>query len=481
MTSVAALQSLAHTGAHVFDFTKMQGDHHGPAIDAMFQDVLGDQYIPEYDNPALWGDRLQLAIDRPILGNRVALKPVVVPVGGIYMPHGQALVAQTIQEFKMYGVGFTSYQVNERPQDSRFSGSAVVIRGRPAYQSGVVYDGIRNGRFLDISIRVLPDNRSDPNTGCIEGMMLCKTNAHHTSTPLHDVEVDTEVTGWWSGPAVRLGSRWWNGSQEDHLIATVRALGQYDSLSEDQTMWWQGGASVGNSNWGNNRRQRIKWLKAIGVRTPLSVEKSAVQVDWLTCDSFRTMVQVHGTVGKVVINGGECENGQFLFSDTLGFGHDHGLTIRDFYAKLNAWRPGLGSAWHGPGDPRPDLNEIANWWSRGQVNLDNVSISGLPVRRNPATGKLVVVENVHTVEEAGEQKERWDWTEKEPPRIRMMSASRLNATGGTGIHGYDGHPSQAIQCREGAEARLKGWRAARPDGMWKHTYVDIKLDARSAA
>ena len=458
MTSVAALQTLAHTGAHVIDYSLMADNHHGPAIEAMLRDVLQEGY-----------DRSTTE------GNRVARKPVVQPVGVLYLPPRQALVLSTIQEFKWYGMGSGSYQVNATLATSRPSGSAIFAIGRNEHDAGVVLDGLRNGKFLGVSVVQRPEDRARPETCNRDALIVCKSNPAHTSTPCHDVELDVEVTGWWRGAGVRLGSPVWNPAQEDHITGAVRVYGQYDPVSPDQTDYWNTGVDAGNRTWANNRRHRLTWLKALGVRTALRAEKTGIQVDWLTCDAVRLVVAVAGTVGKVVIQGGESELAQFLFSDHQGFPHDHGITIRDFYAKLDAWRPGLGSSWHGVGDPRPDHNELGNWWSGGTVQLDNVSVKGPEVRRN-ASGKLMVVTNVVTHEDGTEDVE---WTETPAPRFRIMNGARL-LTSNLRVFGYR-TPQEAFTVMEGSEARHRMWTRSLPDGRRLPTPVDDILQRAGSA
>jgi len=438
---------------HVFDYSLVNTErgHHEPAIDAMLRDVLQDDYRADGDYRAL-----------ATAGHRVPRKPVVQPIGAIWLPEKQPLLLDMMQELKWYGMGHGCFQLGNGPNTGRPTGSAIVARGKNDQNCAVVLDGVRNAKFLGVSVINLPENVDRPST-CNEHVFgIWKSDPAHRTTACHDVEFDIELGGYWTRAALRLGHPVHTGQQEDHLHGIVRVEGMYDPHAPDRTDYWLRSVYAGNYGWGNNRRQRLAWLKSFRVRTPIWVEKTSLTVDRLDADGCRVVAQVAGAVGKITINGGECEGAQFLFDDQQGWAHDHGITFRNFYAKLNAWRPGLGRAGAWPDQVHPSVNEIGNWASGGGVVLDDVSIGFLPVRRDP-DGRLVCVENVR--EEKG--REVYDFTNIPAPRLRISGrGNHINSDHRFRMYGYRVSPRscEGVECSDGATGRLRGWCDTLPDG-----------------
>ena len=196
---------------------------------------------------------------------------------------------------------------------------------------------------------------------------------------------DVALDGQWQAAAYRAGTLGWNDNQQDNFIVgdlTIR--GRYDPSQIDQSDRCRHAAYFGAGAWGNNRAHHVKHLYALGGRQAVVMEKTGVQIDYLAAWNARDVIAFGGEVGKVVIAGGEAETCQRFVMDYLGFPNQHALAVRDFWAKLDAYRDMGGVA---DGERADWQNVFGFWQSGGDLLLDNVTVSHIGAQ---ASGPLTV-------------------------------------------------------------------------------------------
>ena len=358
--------------------------HHGWLIDEVMDAVTGGGWR-----------------STPVSEHRIARERIHVGPGTLVVPPG----GLKVQSVRYLDIDFDHTQIVGRgdiPAVMMIDGCSYGrITGTPGWQGERVFGGGR----LDVPRDIL---------------VICKSQESHSAPQQTHFEVSGGVGGLWREAAYRGGNPEYVGAQEDHyhtpkLIITGGAT--FDVTWDGNADLCRYGVIVGNDAWSNNRRHKFGYLHVAYCETAVKTTRTAIDVDYLIADACRDVFQYGAAAVKTIIRGGEAESCARLVNDVAWQGHDQSCTIRDFYAKLGAWRPGLGGV-----DPKFSENAFGVWGTRGGLYLDNVAFD-LPVKRGP-NGQLY-------------------WTENEQltdiPAPRLMSAQPLAnifLSGGCSARGY---------------------------------------------
>jgi hypothetical protein len=317
--------------------------HHGHLIEAAMQAVCGETW------------------DRPESEWRQASERLMVGPGTLVTPPG----------------GWTLRSIRELDIDFDHT----VIVGRGDIPSVFEIDGCPYGRITGTPIfqgeRSNGGGRLDVPRDIVVIHMVKGLQQTH-------FEIRGRIGGLWRDAGYRGGSVGWTGAQEDHFKSPeLNVMGgtTFDVTFPGEADLCRYGVVVGNEAWSNNRRHKFGFLHVAYCETAVKTTRSAIDVDYLVADACRDVLQFGAAAIRVVIRGGEAESCARLVNDVAWQGHDQSLTIRDFYAKLGAWRPGLGGV-----DTQYQDSAFGVWGTRGSLYLQNVAFD-LPVTRG-MNGKL---------------------------------------------------------------------------------------------
>ena len=315
--------------------------HHGHAITAALREVLGDTF------------------DRPRDQHRLARKKLVIGPGTLVTPPG-GLSLESIRFLDIELDHTTIVGRGDIPAVLAVDGSAY---GRIGGTGTIQGERPAGGRRLDVPADVVVIRKS------IEG--------HHAPNQTH-FRFNGKIGGLWRNAGYRGGLPGHTTAQEDHFKSDeLQVLGSYDVMQSDgEADLCKVGVWAGNRAWSNNRRHKYGYVHVAWCETAVRTERTGVDVDFLVVDGCRDIWLFGGAVTKNVIRGGEAESCARFIIDGAWQPHDHSMVVRDFYAKLDAWRPGLGGV-----QERYRQNACAIWGSRGNCLLENVTIGSLPVRR----------------------------------------------------------------------------------------------------
>jgi hypothetical protein len=316
--------------------------HHGHAIAAALREVLGDTY------------------DRPRDEHRMAQRKLIIGPGTLVTPPG-GLVLQSMRYLDIeldhttiVGRGaIPAVLAVDGSSYGRITGTGTVQGERPA-----------GGGRLDVPADVVVIRKS------IEG--------HHAPNQTHFL-FNGRIAGLWRHAGYRGGFPGATGAQEDHFKSQeIQVLGNYEVMrATGEADLCKVGVWAGNEAWSNNRRHKYGYVHVGWCETAVRTQRTGVDVDYLVADGCRDVWVFGGAVTKNIIRGGEAELCARFINDVAWQPHDHSLMVRDFYAKLDAWKPGLGGI-----QEKYSRNACAIWGTRGNCILENVTIGSLPVKRD---------------------------------------------------------------------------------------------------
>lgn len=315
--------------------------HHGHAIDEALRDVLGESFRQPRDQ------------------HRTAQKKLIIGPGTLVTPPG-GLVLQSMRYLDIELDHTTIVGRGDIPAVLAVDGSSY---GRITGTGLIQGERSAGGRRLDVPADVVVIRKS------IEG--------HHAPNQTH-FRFNGRIGGVWRNAGYRGGLPGHTGAQEDHFKSDeIQVLGNYDvSQAAGEADLCKVGVWAGNQAWSNNRRHKYGYVHVAWCETAVRTERTGVDVDYLVADGCRDVWVFGGAVTKNVIRGGEAETCARFINDVAWQPHDHSLVVRDFYAKLDAWKPGLG------GIRVPyNRNACAIWGTRGNCILENVTVGSLPVKR----------------------------------------------------------------------------------------------------
>lgn len=315
--------------------------HHGHAITAALREVLGDSFGHPRDQ------------------HRTAHKKLVIGPGTLITPPG-GLELQSIRYLDIELDHTTIVGRGNIPAVLAVDGSSY---GRIGGTGTIQGERSAGGRRLDVPADVVVIRKS------IEG--------HHAPNQTH-FRFNGKIGGLWRNAGFRGGLPARTTAQEDHFKSDeIQVLGNYEVLqAEGEADLCKVGVWAGNQAWSNNRRHKYGYVHVAWCETAVRTERTAVDVDYLVVDGCRDVWAFGGAVTKNIIRGGEAELCARFINDLAWQPHDHSLIVRDFYAKLDAWRPGLGGI-----AANYNRSACAIWGSRGNCILENVTVGSLPVKR----------------------------------------------------------------------------------------------------
>jgi hypothetical protein len=315
--------------------------HHGHAIAVALRDVLGDTY------------------DRPRDQHRTARKKLIIGPGTLVTPPG-GLVLQSMRHLDIELHQTTIVGRGNMPAVLAIDGSAY---GSITGTGTIAGERPSGGGRTEVPADVLVIRKS------IEG--------HHAPNQTH-FRFNGRIGGLWRNAGYRGGLPGRTGAQEDHFKSDeMQVLGNYDILNpEGDADLCKFGVWAGNQAWSNNRRHKYGFVHVAWCETAIRTERTGVDIDYLVADGCRDVWVFGGAVTKNVVRGGEAEMCARFIIDGAWQPHEHSLVVRDFYAKLDAWRPGLSGI-----DKRYNQSAFAIWGTRGNCILENVTIGSLPVKR----------------------------------------------------------------------------------------------------
>ena len=415
--------------SHVVDLSLTQDGHHGPAIDAAMKDILQDDY------------------GKSVTEHRVPRKVLRIPFGRLVVPPG-GLTFQSMPNLKIRGGGIGAFAY-DRP-----SGSCIL--GRGPMDAVVTLDGVLEGEMTGVTVigeRVKINGRDEAPANLV---VAKKSIPNPFGTPMHDLDLDIQCGGWWRHTAARLGNPEYSTAQEDNFRGRIRVIGGYDALEADQTDWCLRGVFCGNHQWGNDRRHNLTLVKVQRCRTAVWCEKTGVDIQYLTADGCLEVMSVAGTVGQVVVHGGEAESCARLLVEQQYQRSDFAVSFRDFAARLDTWRPAI------TGNDNYDLY-FGSYGGGGGLLLDRVQVTHLPVRR-AANGQLYYVKHVY---QDATGKVAWQWTDVPAPKFLLRHDHTYLKTEALRVWGYRqaAKSSEVFDYERGAWARHEAWSDRLVDGQ----------------
>ncbi|MGQ0714404.1 MAG: hypothetical protein ACT4PJ_11840 [Gemmatimonadaceae bacterium] len=398
----------------------MVDGHHGAAIEAAMREVLGDTY------------------DLPPTQHRYARKQLVVARGDLIVPRGTGWRLHSIRDL-----------------DIVLEPGAQVI-GYGAMPAVVTVDACSYGRF-DASRGAISPRRPDGAARLdvpTNGFVIQKSIVTHDAPNQTHFTFTGKIGGLWRDAGYSGGSPTYTTAQEDHFLAPlIQVFGNYDihgDLSADADLC-RLGASAGNEAFSNNRRHYYGLVHVAWCESAFRALRTAVTIERLIADGCRDYF-VHNA-SRVAINGGEAEACGRLLNDQGFSGHDFPLVVRDVYAKLDAWKRGMGGVQEQYRD-----SAFGVWGTRGNCYLQNVAIGSLPVRRTDS-GTLRHMDG------------------GAPPKLwTAQPTANVFLEHGTTVHGYRRSEVFAFEAQGSGTARSEiGWKDTDPDGFVRRTMMDPSI------
>jgi hypothetical protein len=402
--------------------------HHGHAIDAALREVLGETYGVPRDQ------------------HRSAQRKLIVGPGTLVTPPG-GLVLQSIRHLDIELDHATIVGRGDIPAVLAMDGSAY---GRITGTGTIQGERAAGGRRLDVPADVVVVRKS------IEG--------HHAPNQTH-FRFNGKIGGLWRNAGYRGGLPGYTTAQEDHFKSDeIQVFGNYDVMqAEGDADLCKVGVWAGNQAWSNNRRHKYGYVHVAWCETAVRTERTGVDVDYLVADGCRDVWIFGGAVTKNIIRGGEAEVCARFINDGAWQAHDHSLMVRDFYAKLDAWRPGLGGI-----AGKYNQSACAIWGSRGNCILENVTVGSLPVKRG-ANGVLYYAprkpDGTQTMTNLPAPK---FWSAQSIANILTRHCSAHGYRAGTGYNEFF-----AFEPEGHGISRHELWKNTEPDGVCLGTEMAI--------
>ena len=406
--------------------------HHGHAIDAALREVLGDSY------------------DRPRDQHRTAQKRLVVGPGTLVTPPG-GLVLQSMRYLDIELDHTTVVGRGDIPAVLAVDGSSY---GRITGTGTIQGERPTGGKRTEVPADVVVIRKS------IEG--------HHAPNQTH-FRFNGRIGGLWRNAGFRGGFPGSTTAQEDHFKSDeIHVLGNYEVMqAQGDADLCKVGVWAGNQAWSNNRRHKYGYVHVAWCETAVRTERTAVDMDYLVADGCRDVWVFGGAATKNILRGGEAEMCARFINDAAWQAHDHSLVVRDFYAKLDAWRPGLGGL-----QERYSANACSLWGTRGNCILENVTIGSLPVKRG-ANGVLQYAPE----RPDGSQ----TLTNLPAPRFWSTQPSANILTRHCAAHGYHAAAAHneffAFESQGHGVARHELWKNTERDGVCISTEMSV-IDQR---
>jgi hypothetical protein len=407
----------------------LRDGHHGAAIEAAMQDVLGDTY------------------SRPPTQHRLARKKLMIGPGELIVPPSG---------WHLHSIRYLDIECDARTTIIGYGDMPAVLN----------IDGSSFGRWRGGIIqarRAQGGGRADVPLDVVRVHKSLESHDHPQQTHFR---FTGEIEGVWRDVGFRGGTYGWTTAQEDHYTSDeIQVRGTFDVHNDDAADLCRVGVFAGNNAWSNNRRHRHGYLHVYGCETAFMAQRAGAIVQILDADGCRDYVRFGGAVTKVEINGGEAEYCQRVVNDVAFQPHDHSLTLRGVYAKLDVWRPDL------PGVvPKFAGNACGIWGSAGGLELDHVTIGSLPVERGP-DGVLYFAPN-------GQR------TTRRAPRIWSAAPNAHITTRHCSAHGYRATGSDvemfALAAEGSGTVSHEYWRDTEVDSIVRQVHRSLHQTAKTA-